>query len=550
MEVLWTVSLSSATESCNAAATAHQIVYDANQQWLCSCSQDNSLTWHVHEWLQQLDRCSQYAEPELEKLLTTDMTAWKRKLLLEQMGFADQQNNVSVNDFENAYNDMATVSAKALELATIVQALLRSELPCINPDWKTEALNKCQHIIQFIHGQIRKQLSKALVVIEQPPNPLKQAKIFDTSVRLLSCGPFLENANNNVEVHVESFENAHKMCESENTLENKTAPLAVEENDSKKIIAQFSKMKITSIEDRKKKKNWQRRAGRISKKNEVIKKKVVEKSFVLRYDISNSSYGDIENIEIQTYSEPFFYYLHANQECFATALAFWKSVLLLADAQGNSDDFHISWPFFEIALSSFFKKTLGTDRCLLPVHLKNIGSKLFGHIPSAEDKVSFNKMAKQELPKMKKITFWEWFYKAMHLIKTKPVLNVWNNGWFFGFISRSEAKDILCSYPDSSFLFRISETRLGAMSLVAWKPQQDKIEHLDPFNAEDLVKIPLKTIECQEMQSVMHLISLERTSIPKVNVLDALKREAGMNEVSDSEESYVYRTWRHLSSLF
>uniref|UniRef100_A0A914WK17 STAT transcription factor DNA-binding domain-containing protein n=1 Tax=Plectus sambesii TaxID=2011161 RepID=A0A914WK17_9BILA len=439
MSVLWSVALSSATKNCKAAVTAHQDFFHANQEWSCNCNQDGSLTRCVDEWLQLLVSCLQYAEPELDKLLTTEMSAWKLQLLLEQMGYADQQDDIPAYSFEDAYNDMAEVSANALELATAVQALLQRELPCMNCDWKTEALNKCQHILQRIDGQIKKQLSKALVVMEQPPNIIRQGKNFNTSVRLLSCGPLLESANYMVAVRVDSFENAGKICNSENKLENNTAQLAAEKNNSKEFNARFSKMKITTIKERSKKNDKQYGIENRSKTDEAEVKKILKKPFVLQYVVNGVLYGGIESIKIQTISELFFYITHGSQKSFATALAFWKSIPLLEAAHGDTKayytsstyfdfniDFHVSWPFFENALCIFFTKTVGPKKGFHPDQLQNIKNKLFGQ-KSAPENASFSILAEQNLLNAGRTTFWEWFYEAVLLIKTDPILNIWNN---------------------------------------------------------------------------------------------------------------------------
>uniref|UniRef100_A0A1B0DFX6 Signal transducer and activator of transcription linker domain-containing protein n=1 Tax=Phlebotomus papatasi TaxID=29031 RepID=A0A1B0DFX6_PHLPP len=73
--------------------------------------------------------------------------------------------------------------------------------------------------------------------------------------------------------------------------------------------------------------------------------------------------------------------------------------------------------------------------------------------------ISWNNITKDNMPGMN-FTFWNWFYKAMKLVKD-TYKEAWMSGHILGFIHREKAKGLLEGSRPFTFLFRFSESIEG-----------------------------------------------------------------------------------------
>lgn len=73
--------------------------------------------------------------------------------------------------------------------------------------------------------------------------------------------------------------------------------------------------------------------------------------------------------------------------------------------------------------------------------------------------------------------FWQWFGPTLHKIRhQKPVPQMWEKGYIFGFISKEAAAEILKPHKVGTFLVRFSERTAGHFA-VAYVGKEGKIKH-------------------------------------------------------------------------
>uniref|UniRef100_A0A914V0B0 Signal transducer and activator of transcription n=1 Tax=Plectus sambesii TaxID=2011161 RepID=A0A914V0B0_9BILA len=509
--------------------------------------------------LQSADFYLKSANDMISNLLSNDLPAWKRALYLKQMDFPMNNGECLQQDFEQNFESLGILVTNIKQLSSQILTLLLSNQRYIEDNeynlclWQKNGETSCitfKNMIRRVHEQenyavnlIKALVSNSLVVTIHPSDPVKQNKTFATEVILLKCGQFSEDVKLCVQAQMikENDESGRKESKVAGVLLNNMAHLSVKKESPGKITATFASAKISGAETRKEGKNADTKA--------------VEKTYALFYQLKNLSCRDIGSIDVHTCSGHFSYMVHTNQSCSANAMAFWK-IALIADGKSAEwnpvEDCEVSWPAFEISLDYYFRKNIKAERGLLKEHFHNFGWKLLGHPPTADDKISYQRITKQILPELK-TTFWEWYYEAMRLVNEELVLKLWKEGWMAGFISKADAEDMLLRAANPSFLFRISDSQLGALSLVVRHANSTLINHLAPFNAASLKSLPLsETIECEMMRGIDFLESYGQSAIPRQTVLDVLKKGKKQKEALPVSGYCGWRTqveWDHIPKL-
>jgi len=70
-------------------------------------------------------------------------------------------------------------------------------------------------------------------------------------------------------------------------------------------------------------------------------------------------------------------------------------------------------------------------------------------------------MCKEKLDEERKFSFWDWFFNSLTLVKMFP-LNT--EHIFHGFISKEDAKELLTTKQNSTFLLRFRDSKPGSLS--------------------------------------------------------------------------------------
>ncbi|KAG7330798.1 hypothetical protein KOW79_004767 [Hemibagrus wyckioides] len=161
----------------------------------------------------------------------------------------------------------------------------------------------------------------------------------------------------------------------------------------------------------------------------------------------------------------------------------------------------LSWQF-----SSVTKRGLNTDQ------LTMLGDKLLG--PEAQGDpdtpVYWSKFIKTALNE-RGVAFWLWIDGILDLIK-RCLLNIWNDGFIVGFISKEKEKTLLQNKPPGTFLLRFSETCKDGGITITWVEQSKKGEpqthSVKPYRKSDLVNLSFPDV-------IRNYTLMDRGNIPE-----------------------------------
>lgn len=147
----------------------------------------------------------------------------------------------------------------------------------------------------------------------------------------------------------------------------------------------------------------------------------------------------------------------------------------------------ISWQF-----SSVSKRALTSDQ------LRTMADKLLGHKAQGDPEglIQWSAFCKTS-PNERGIPFWLWIDGILDLIK-RHLLNIWNDGYIVGFLSRKQEKAMLRDKAPGTFLLRFSEScRDGGITFTWVEESQDgepKIHSVKPYTKADLATISMPNI--------------------------------------------------------
>uniref|UniRef100_A0A672RUR4 Signal transducer and activator of transcription n=1 Tax=Sinocyclocheilus grahami TaxID=75366 RepID=A0A672RUR4_SINGR len=149
----------------------------------------------------------------------------------------------------------------------------------------------------------------------------------------------------------------------------------------------------------------------------------------------------------------------------------------------------LSWQF-----SSATKRALNSEQ------LRTLADKyLFsGHEAQADPEglIHWNTFCKMS-PNERGVPFWLWIDGILDLIK-RHLLNIWNDGYIIGFLSKEREKALLSDKLPGTFLLRFSEScRDGAITITWVEYSQDgepKTHSVKPYTKSDLASISLPNV--------------------------------------------------------
>ncbi|XP_052003871.1 signal transducer and activator of transcription 1-like [Xyrauchen texanus] len=161
----------------------------------------------------------------------------------------------------------------------------------------------------------------------------------------------------------------------------------------------------------------------------------------------------------------------------------------------------ISWQF-----SSFTKRALNSEQ------LRMLADKLLGCETQGDPEglISWKRIWETSVNEQSD-PIWQWIYGNLDLIK-KYLLNIWNDGYIMGFLSKEQEKALLKDKLPGTFLLRFSETCRDGGITITWVEHSQNGEPVmhstKTFTRSDLVIISLPNIIRD-----YHLTSVEKVPV-------------------------------------
>uniref|UniRef100_A0A671L4E7 Signal transducer and activator of transcription n=1 Tax=Sinocyclocheilus anshuiensis TaxID=1608454 RepID=A0A671L4E7_9TELE len=142
----------------------------------------------------------------------------------------------------------------------------------------------------------------------------------------------------------------------------------------------------------------------------------------------------------------------------------------------------LSWQF-----SSVTKRALNSEQ------LRTLADKLLG---DPEGLINWNTFCKMS-PNERGLPFWLWIDGILDLIK-RHLLNIWNDGYIIGFLSKDRERALLSGKLPGTFLLRFSETCRDGGITITWveysQNGEPKTHSVKPYTKTDLASISLPNV--------------------------------------------------------
>uniref|UniRef100_A0A8C1BV31 Signal transducer and activator of transcription n=1 Tax=Cyprinus carpio carpio TaxID=630221 RepID=A0A8C1BV31_CYPCA len=147
----------------------------------------------------------------------------------------------------------------------------------------------------------------------------------------------------------------------------------------------------------------------------------------------------------------------------------------------------LSWQF-----SSATKRALNSEQ------LRTLADRVLSHEAQGDPEglIHWNTFCKMS-PNERGVPFWLWIDGILDLIK-RHLLNIWNDGYIIGFLSKEREKVLLSDKLPGTFLLRFSEScRDGGITITWVEYSQDgepKTHSVKPYTKSDLASISLPNV--------------------------------------------------------
>lgn len=203
-----------------------------------------------------------------------------------------------------------------------------------------------------------------------------------------------------------------------------------------------------------------------------------------------------EPFKIFTYSKPIITITHSNQENAGHEWILWDTACASISRVPFMTTPKLRWSALKVALSVMFREVLGRGLSEQNLNFLFFKIMLNSETPLREnvlqdhyeiDHVHHLKRVANELmmdtggtsastssAHDKKPSLIDWILMAMQLAKIY-FPNEWEKGYIHGFVSKSDAEQIIFQQPAGTFMLRFSETRLCALSIVYVMEKDNRI---------------------------------------------------------------------------
>uniref|UniRef100_F6PPL2 Signal transducer and activator of transcription n=1 Tax=Ciona intestinalis TaxID=7719 RepID=F6PPL2_CIOIN len=227
------------------------------------------------------------------------------------------------------------------------------------------------------------------------------------------------------------------------------------------------------------------------------------------------------DVVAQTFSLPIVVISHGKQEADAQATVFWDNAFSESVRRPFEVPDSVPWNWILDGLNCLWKKECEKEPGsasegigLTHEAKKYLTVKLLGtDAVDPHTHVSWRQFNRENLPG-KGFTFWTWFFKVMELVSSPYVKKFWNLRYITGFIGKAECQNYLLTCPLGAFMFRFSDSQLGALSISCYtyceKTKRKEVGHLEP----DTIK-RLQTRSIPDMVKDLDYLLYLGADIPK-----------------------------------
>ncbi|KRX36165.1 Signal transducer and activator of transcription 1 [Trichinella murrelli] len=486
-----------------------------------------------------------------KQLIDGALREWKYRQRLSQIGYSFEEADELLDRIGRSFECLAEEVWTILTITFWFIELLE-QTPKLPDNNVSKCLPAVESIRSLLIDELKMIIQKSFIVSKQPNVVLKQHNKFNAEVRLL-VGDKLGIKFFNVKVTVKliSEEQAQSLEDGITSAFDATTVAKIgisslseaekdfqEENleverQSKRVKATF-KSKLLKVDSRKP----------MSKNVEIP---VCERNYALLFTCTMFKMGDITFDSIWALSCPVKLTVHGSQERLSQAMILWNHAFASAENPFNIPK-AVEWNQLAEALKYKFKCQTGATRPLSDAHLKYIAGKLVAD-PSCfsyeTSLITLEQFCKLPMREDVDFSFWSWFFEIAALIKQK-LLRLWDDGLITGFISREDARSLLLSLHESSFLLRFSDSHLGGLSIsfsaVLEDGRRREVFPLAPFTGKDLDHLSLcsRIARCPQLLHIGRVYGAE--SCYDKSVIFREEAEGKVTSQLLNKEAYPYIT--------
>ncbi|XP_070535764.1 signal transducer and activator of transcription 5B-like isoform X3 [Ptychodera flava] len=413
----------------------------------------------------------------LEELLNTtledQLVQWKRRQQLSGIGGPPEGNLDQIQQWCENLAELIWQNRQQIKKID----LLRQQLPmkCPGPDLLPQLHNTITSLLSTL-------VTSTFIIEKQPPQVLKKDTKFSAAVRLLVGGKLnVHMSPPQVKASIISENQAKALLHNENANVNETSGDILNNcgvmeyhKDTGVLSVNFRNMSLKKIK---------REEGR-------GQEAVTEKKFTILFQSEFSVAGRELIFQVRTLSLPVVVIVHGNQESNASATILWDNAFAEPGRVPFVVQEKVPWPQLAQALNTKFES--GCGRRLTQQNLQYLAVKAFdGHATGLAEEfenmsITWSAFNRENLPN-RPFTFWKWFHGIMDLTK-KYLRGPWQEGFIIGFLSKTQAQELLLSKPNGTFLLRYSDGSIGGVT-IAWVAQdintgERQVWNLQPFTSE------------------------------------------------------------------
>ncbi|OUC41211.1 STAT protein, DNA binding domain protein [Trichinella nativa] len=416
-----------------------------------------------------------------KQLIDGALREWKYRQRLSQIGYSFEEADELLDRIGRSFECLAEEVWTILTITFWFIELLE-QTPKLPDNNVSKCLPAVESIRSLLIDELKMIIQKSFIVSKQPNVVLKQHNKFNAEVRLL-VGDKLGIKFFNVKVTVKLISE-----EQAQSLEDGTTSATT-----------VAKIGISSLSEAEK--DFQEENLEVERQSKRVK--ATFKSKLLKVD---SRKPMSKNVEIPVCERNY-------------ALLFTCTMFKMGDITFDS-----IW-----ALSCPVKLTVHGSQERLSQAMILWNHAFASALPMRED-VDFS--------------FWSWFFEIAALIKQK-LLRLWDDGLITGFISREDARSLLLSLHESSFLLRFSDSHLGGLSISFSAVLEDgrrEVFPLAPFTGKDLDHLSLcsRIARCPQLLHIGRVYGAE--SCYDKSVIFREEAEGKVTSQLFNKEAYPYIT--------
>ncbi|XP_072020613.1 signal transducer and activator of transcription 5B-like isoform X2 [Amphiura filiformis] len=407
------------------------------------------------------------------RVLEDELIRWKRQQQLAGIGGPPEGTLDTLQCWCEALAELTWQNRQQIKKVE----LLRQQLPM-----KVPGIDLLPELNTSITALLSTLVTSTFIIEKQPPQVLKKETRFSASVRLLVGGKLNVHMNPpQVKATIISEVQAKALLNNESSNLNETCGDILNNcgvmefhRDTGVLNVTFRNMSLKRI----------RRADRRGSEF------VTEEKFTILFQSQFTVASGELVFQVRTMSLPVVVIVHGNQESNALATVLWDNAFAEPGRVPFVVPDKVPWNEMGKALNSKFMAANG--RSLSQENLQYLSIKAFSSQNLQSDNpsqlsVSWSTFNRDPLPG-RTFTFWKWFHGVLELTR-KHLRQSWNDGTIMGFVSRTQAQDLLLSKPNGTFLLRFSDSEIGGITIawVAQDPQTNErqVWNLQPFTAED-----------------------------------------------------------------